>query len=153
MSRGRGRQGFGLVEVLVALALVAGPLMIAATAVRSNGHHLTLLEERVTARLLLFDLMDLLSMRDMVGLRQAAANVAWVEDFLKARLQRLPASYAPVYAARIRELTRRLSLTVVEGSGLPELVRVTLSVTLANGTVVTVHRLARFPELSKEPAS
>jgi hypothetical protein len=144
------RHGFQLVEVLVALALVAGPLLIAATAVRSNGNHLALLEERVTARLLLFDLMDLLAMRDVAGLREAT-KMEWVEEFVRARLKRLPASYSAGYDTRVRELAKRCKLTVVEGApGLRELVRVTLCVVLSNGTAVTLHRLARFPELSGE---
>lgn len=154
------RRAFHLTEVLVAIAVVAGPLLIAITLVQRNTAGARFNEERAVARLVLLDLSEMLSGEPVARLRELEADPKLLAATFTERIGRLPAQVRDEYSARVKPLLGKLRLSVESPASpeLPELARLTLHVTLAGPTKVEIRRLHRpaalayprgIPELSR----
>lgn len=141
------RRGFSLAEILVALALAAGPLLLALHLIQTNVAGARFNKERATARLLLQDLTDVLLGETVDALRalSGAGKSAELDAALDDRIAAMPADARAQYAEQARGLRGKLTLALEEelDGGAPGLARMTLTAALDRGTTVRLVRLFR----------
>lgn len=141
------RHGFQLLEILVALAVVAGPAIVAFQLVQANTRAARFDAERANAVLLMGDVLDLLASEDPAPLK-ALGGPAGAPALRALALQRITANPAsPDDGMRVQscELTRGLRAVVETDVGQnPGLTRVTVVVTLKRGDELQLRRYLRF---------
>lgn len=141
------RRGVSLMELLVAVALAAGPLLVALHLIQTNVQAARFNQERATARLVLQDMVDLLMGEPMDTLRglSGPGKQAELDDTLDARVAVLPEEARKPYADQARAFRGRLMLALEEdlGAEAPGLARMTLTAGLDRGTTVRLVRLFR----------
>ena len=147
------RRGIQLVEVLLAVTLSAGPMILVFALINDNVAGARFNVDQATARQALVDLTELLLGESMDSLRETSqpGRQDKLNDVLKSRIQRLPKAAQDQYNAQVRDLIGKFKCTLEEDSGgVKGLVKLTLSVTLAK-TTVKVSRYFR-PEARLKPA-
>lgn len=141
------RRGFQLVEVTIALALAAGPLLFALNLVNANARGARELELRATARLVLVDLVELALGESAQTLREMArpGGEALLADRLARRTAHLPPAARAAYDAETAPFAGHLRVTLDEDvDGQPGLARLAVGVELPGGATVQVRRLLRM---------
>lgn len=147
------RRGFQLVEVMLAVALAAGPILLAVHLINQNVAGARFNVEQATARQALVDLTELLLGESMESLRETAAQgrQSKLNDVLKNRIGRLPKVAQEQYQAQVRDLLGKFQCTLEEDAGgVKGLTKLSLSVALGK-TTVKVSRYFR-PEARLKPA-
>jgi hypothetical protein len=140
------RGGFQFAELLVALALAAGPALVALHLINSNTTGARFNQVHTTDRLVLFDLAELLCGSSVEGLRTIALSPdkSWLERLLEDRTSRLPLGVRGKYASQLAGIVKSLTVTLDEGvAGQPHLFRLSLSLSRRAGSGITVKRLFR----------
>jgi type II secretory pathway pseudopilin PulG len=141
------RSGGLLIEVLVALAVAGGPLLIALGVIQSSITGARYNAERATARIALMDVTELLLGASIEGLRALAKSdtSGWLDTFLEERIAHLPDAARAQYEATVSPYMGRFSYTFEEklDPGAEGLARLTLSVKIGDQSTVTVVRLFR----------
>lgn len=138
------RRGIQLVEIVVALGLLAGPLLCTLHLVVTNIGRAQLTGERAIGQLLLLDAMELLRADTPAEMRRLAGpGIAGLRARLSLRLDELPAEQRSDAAARSRPLLARLTATLDETTGVNGLARLVLRLTLLGGQEVKLMRLVR----------
>lgn len=140
----RGRWGFSLVEIVVAVALAAGPLLLAFHLVQSNTRAAQFDHDRATARMILLDLATLVQGEGLEGARQRMVGDK-LSDLLSDRITRMPDAAREPYFEQARNvlghIRGRLEQDVDPSK--PGLARLVLSTELpgrANVQVVALFR-------------
>ena len=140
------RRGFHLTEVLIALALAAGPLLVGLELIQSSTRQARHTLHLATARLLVVELLDLvlaMTGEDIDGLAGAAGGPA-LDALLAQRVTGMPAELKETYGLEMTALKGHLRCSVDHDVGdLPGLTRVTLVATLPGNVGVSVTRLFR----------
>jgi hypothetical protein len=147
MSRVR-RRAQTLVEVMIALAIAAGPMLLAVHLIHSNvkGAHFN--QERATARMALVDLIEILLGETNARLREisrpGSGSGKLLADLLVNRISKLPEKWGTQYRRQVSAFLGSLSCTLDEDvGGQVGLARFTLRARLTNGAVIEVRRLFR----------
>lgn len=147
------RRGALLMEVLVALAIVAGPLLVAVNAIHASVVGARFNAERATARLALMDVLSLLMGAPVEALRQLgkSESAPWLDTLLQDRMSHLPDGAREQYEREVAPFRGRFGCTFEEGIAprAPGLARLTVSVKVGDQGVVSLVRLFR-PE-DREP--
>lgn len=137
------RKGLSLVEVMVALTLACGPVLVSLVLIHANVDGSRFANDRATARMVLVDLAELVRARPVAELA-AVARTRSVESLLAERIAALPEPARAPYAQQLRSLEGRLSLEVEQDvDGLARLTRLTLAARLDRSGAITVTRLFR----------
>lgn len=137
------RRGFQLVEVLLALGLAAGPLLVVIGLVQANVGGSRTVIQRTTARHALVDLAALLR-HQSVGELRALASTGALHALLMRRADHLPDTVRDAFRRQLRHLSSSLRLELAENvGGLPGLVRITLCARLERGEIVRASHLFR----------
>lgn len=141
------RSGFGIVEVILALVLAGGPLLVTVQLVRSSTRAAAVAKEHATCRLLLMDFLTVLSGEPVEDLREfSRAETALLGAILDARIQRMPGAHQALYRSEVALSARHLECRLEEGVGdVAGLARLTLASQLSDGTKIEVFRLLRPP--------
>ena len=144
------RKGFQLVEILLAVAIASGPLLVAfgliqqsVTGARSNV-------DLASARQALGDLSELLLGETMDSLREIG-QAGKLNDLLKSRIDRLPLAARQQYSAQVASLNESFRCSLEEDAGeVKGLARLTLAVSTGKTSV----KLSRYfrPESRMKPA-
>lgn len=140
------RRGFNLMELLVALGLAAGPMLVAVHLVHTNVQGARFNQERATARLVLIDMMELLLGETNEQLKEISgpSSTAQLRDRLDRRIGSLPEPARKPYREQVAPLMKGLSCKIEENvEGQRGLSRFTLRVVLSNSVPVEVKRLFR----------
>lgn len=136
-----------MVELLLAVALAAGPLLVAIHLIQSNVQAARFNKERATARLVLQDLVDLLMGEPLETLQglSGAGKQADLDRTLDERMAALPDEARKQYGEQARTFRGKMVLTLEEdlGPDAPGLARLTLAAGLDRGTTVRLVRLFR----------
>lgn len=139
------RRGFQLVEVLLALAIAGGPMLVTLQLVRSAVRQAAVAKEHATTRLQLMDFLTVLAGEPVEGLRDlAAGGPSALEGILLARIARMPSKWQVSYREQVSMLKGRLTCHLTEDvEGVKGLGRLTLTGKLSDGNQVLVFRLLR----------
>jgi hypothetical protein len=144
------RHGSLLMEVVVAVALAAGPLLIAVNLIQSNVAAARFNSERATAQLVLIDLTELLLGAPLDALRQMSNPEAsgWIDTFLQERISHLPDVARDQYRREVTPFLGKFSFQLAENidAKAPGIARLTLSVRVADRAILRVVRLFRPEE-------
>lgn len=129
------RRAFSLLEVLLALAIAAVPLVIALTLIYRNATQARLTADRVVGRLILMDLMEVLLAEEVERLREIAGDPAKLQALIKARVANLPPFAQAPYEERVLPLSRQVRLTLDEkpAGAAPGLIRLSLHLEIQDG--------------------
>ena len=150
LARPRRRRGMNLTEIIMAIAIAAGPLLYSVQMISSNAKGARFNRERATARLILLDLATLLmgEPSDDLAQRLEPGSGDDLNSLLEERILRLrPVS--PVAEAGYREEAKPIgkitgSLTEDFDPSLPGLARLTLTAPLSDDkNAVILHILFR----------
>lgn len=148
------RRGFSLLEVLVAVALAAGPLLLAVHLVQTNVSGQRFNQERATARAVLLDLLDMLlgESEDLLRALSGPANAARLDRALDERIGGLPEEAQKAYREQSAPLRGHLSMLFEENvSGdAPGLARLTIFARVDERASVKLVRLFR-PAMRPRP--
>jgi hypothetical protein len=141
------RRGSLLIEVLVALAIAAGPLLIAVNVIHSSMRGARFNTERTSARLALMDVVALLLGAPVESLRQLgrADSAPWLDTLLQERISHLPDDARQQYDQEVAPFLGRFTCTFEEkiDPRAPGLARLTLSVKIGDQATVSIVRLFR----------
>lgn len=132
------RNGFSLAEVMVAVALAAGPVLLAVHLIHTNVSGARFNIEQATARQALLDLTELLLGETMETLREVSQPAAQsrLDDVFKKRLERLPERAKKQYASQMKDFLGKFKCALEENAGgVQGLARVTLTVQMTRSTV------------------
>ena len=163
------RRGASLLEALVAMAIVGGPLLAVIGLMTSNtrGTHQT--QDHLAAEMYLQDMLELLAVtcsdpHTLVQSESGAGEASTVLEELMAGRATLPVSFAPDLQRRLAALAGAVQVKVDTDCGSPKgvrypdrgyspgLHRIELSVKLSNGAIVRAFRfLAQPPDPHKPP--
>ena len=141
------RRGFTLLEVILALVIAGGPLLVTMQLVRSSTRQAAVAKEHATTRLLLMDFLTVLAGEQVEDLREfAKPGSALLKAILDARINRMPVTHQALYKSEVALATGHLECRLEEQAGdVPGLARLTLSSQLSDGTRIDVFRLLRPP--------
>jgi type II secretory pathway component PulJ len=148
------RRGFQLAEIMVAVALAAGPVLLAVHLIHTNVSGARFNVDQATARQALVDLTELLLGETMESLRDVAqpGRADRLNDVLKARIGRLPDAAKVQYEAQLKGILNKFKCELEEDvGGVKGLTRLTLSCQLSR-SVIKVARYFR-PEARLRPAT
>ena len=135
------RQGFHLVEVLMALVLAAGPLLVSFQLIRSNCRGAHQVIDHATARHLLIDLSELLMSQSLDDIRLASASPRGLDGFVRKRLEAMPEELRHPYLEQLKPFGGGLTCEIAEDAGgIQGLLRLRLSLLLSGGTAVSISR-------------
>ena len=138
------RRGFHLTEVLIALVLAAGPLLVMFQLVQSNSRASRHLLDHATARHLLIELSDLLMAQPREELKATAAGTGALNRFVEMRLSAMPVELREPYLEQLKPFGGALACELTEDvSGMPGLARLKLSMRVPSGAAVSVLRYFR----------
>ena len=146
--------GFSLAEVMVAVALAAGPVLLAVHLIHTNVKGARFNVDQATARQALVDLTELLIGETMETLREVTdpAAKSRLDEVFRERLKRLPDRARVQYQSQMKDFLGKFQCSLDENvGGVTGLARLTLSVKLTR-TTVKVQRYFR-PEARLLPAS
>lgn len=132
------RRGFSLAEVLVAVALAAGPVLLAVHLIHTNVSGARFNVEQATARQALFDLTELLLGETVETLREVSQPTAQsrLDEVFKKRLERLPDRAKKQYASQMKDFLGKFKCALDENvGGVQGLARLTLTVQMSRSTV------------------
>lgn len=141
------RRGFTILEVLLALVLAGGPLLVTMQLVRSATRQAAIAKELTTTRLLLMDHLTVLAGEPIEDLREfSQPGTALLKELLRARIARMPVTHQPLYTREVEFTSGHMACRLDEKvGGVAGLARLTLSSTLSDGSQVEVFRLLRPP--------
>jgi hypothetical protein len=148
------RGGFQLMEILVALAIAAGPLLFSAHLVQSSAATVHALKELTTAQFVLIDLLNVFAGDSIEDLRELASpgQADRLSQLVENRIARMPEFLRNRYRDEIRTLAGTFDCRLEEEvGGQKGLVRLTVSLMRAEGVPVTVFRLLRPAGASSLP--
>jgi prepilin-type N-terminal cleavage/methylation domain-containing protein len=139
------RRGFTLVEVILAVALTAGPIVVVVSCVQSNIARAHKAQDLALSRLALGNLMDILSSVSLEDLKDMCT------DSGKAQLEKLLAESLPGWGPGNRKpesvkSTKKDSLVATLTDSIPDhkgLVKVALSIQTPGGAEVSLQRFMR----------
>lgn len=141
----RNRRGFTMIEVVVALAVLAVPALVIMSYVQSNvaGAHFN--QERLGANLILVDLAGLLTGERVEKLREVAAGDTQALDLMiEGRIAGLPEAHRDRYRAQVQPLFGKMRFVFEEDSGgIAGLSRLELKATLSHDAKVSLSWLLR----------
>ena len=138
------RRGFQIVELVIALVVVAGALLVIMTLADTNLRNARRMQDRAAARLMLLDLSDLLFGETAERLREMSGASSLLLKVLEDRIGRLPDTVRQQYRTQIAPLMPGLSCELVENEGgAAGIARLTVSVDLPGAHRVEVNRLFR----------
>lgn len=148
------RRGFQLTEVMFAVALAAGPMLLAINLIHQNVSGARFNIDQATARQALVDLTELLLGESMESLKEIASQgkQSRLNDVLKTRIERLPKLAQDQYNAQVRDLMGKFQANIEEDvGGVKGLAKLTLSVQLSKTTV----KVARYfrPDARLKPVA
>ena len=139
------RSGFQIVEVLLAIMLVAGPLLICVNLLQSNISASKFNTTQIWAEMVLADLLELLCTRPVADIKTVANDTtgAALTGLLKTRLERVPEPAGSELKKKMGELTK-LGCALVEGLGESgDLVQITLTARTPTGGLVRAIRVLK----------
>ena len=148
------RRGFQLTEILMAIAMAAGPMLAAIVLINQNVTGARFNVDQATARQALVDLTELLLGETMDSLRDTAkpGKNPKLNDLLKNRIGRLPEAAQKQYNQQVAGLADKFECSLSEDvGGVKGLAKLTLSVVVGKSTV-KVSRYFR-PEARLKPAT
>lgn len=143
MTRIRSRRrGVTLTEIMIAMAVAAGPMILALSLIRSNNAGARFNKERATARLVLVDLAELLMGETEQGLRDRLADGARLEELLQTRIAHMPEPARGPYEEAIKPIRKSLSGNL-EDSTTPGLVKMNIRATTTDEKTIVLTVLFR----------
>lgn len=136
----RTRAGFQLMEVLVAIAIAAGPLLLAFHLVQQNAAGARFNHGRAVERLILADLAEILVAQPLASLRTIADHPEMVTTGFTRRLEAMPASVREGYSAEVTPYLGRIAARFEEelDPAAADLCRLTLELRVDERTGLTV---------------
>jgi hypothetical protein len=140
------RSGFQLAELMVAIILATGPMLVALNLIHSNSRGAHYNQEQATARFILVDLSELLAGRTSNELKEldGLAGRSRLNQMVQNRIDQMPEAVREQYADAVAPLIGRFHMNMEENAGgVPGLVQVTLAVNLGKDVTVTVPRFFR----------
>jgi len=140
------RRGFQLMELVIALALAAGPVAMAIHMVHSNVKGARFNAERASARLALVDLMELLMGEPISKIKSLSesGSKSQLADLVKERIRDLPEAIRKQYEIQISSFANTMRCTLVdEVDGQKGLSLLILQANFSNQNTVSVKRLFR----------
>lgn len=139
------RRGFQLTELLVAIAIAAGPMLLAIHLVQSNAAGARFNHERAMARLILVDLSEILIGEPVEKLRTLDQAPGDVAQGFSERIAKLPDSVREKYRAEVTPYLPRIKCRVEENldGEAPDLARLVVKMSLTGGVNVEIKRLFR----------
>jgi hypothetical protein len=135
------RNGFQLTEVVVALSLAAGPLLVGFQLIRSNTMEARFNRDRAVARLLLSDISEMLCGETIEQLRDVNRPGA-LDAVLERRIERIHPAVRKAYADQVNAYFGQIHAKF-QDSTQPGLVELELTTTVEGGAVVRVFHLFR----------
>lgn len=140
----RNCRATSLVEIMIAVALAAGPMLVAIELVRSNSQAARFNHDRATARMLLLDLVTLLEGESLAGLKQYMTGDR-LSDLLSKRIVLMPESAREPYFEQAHNILGRIRGRLDEDVDpqRPGLARLSLTAGLSSGVTVQVISLFR----------
>lgn len=112
------RNGFTMIEIMVALVLLGVPILVLVGWTQSNRRNVKFLEQRLSARLVLIDLAGLLSGEPEDRLaRIGESPESELDSLLEGRVAGLPEELRERYRAQIQDLRGRLGLRLEKDHG------------------------------------
>ena len=133
-----------MVELVIALAVVAGALLAMMTLADSNLRNTHRMQDRTSARLVLLDLSDLLFGETTERLREISGSGPLLSKVLEDRISRLPETVRQQYRMQVAPLMAGLKCELSEDAGgLSGFSRLTVAVELPGAQRVEVSRLFR----------
>jgi hypothetical protein len=147
------RIGFSLAEVMVAVALAAGPVLLAVHLIHTNVTAARFNVDQATARQALVDLTELLLGEPIESLREVSKPEAQrqLDELFTKRLARLPEKAKKQYASQMKDFLGKFKCSLDENAGnVQGLVKLSLSVQMSKSTV----KVARYfrPDARLMPA-
>lgn len=156
MIRRLRRTGVSLLEIMLAVAIAAVPLMISLNLLYRNATQARLAGDRVVGRMVLMDLIEVLLGEDVDQLREIASDSSKLEAILQERVSNLPEFAQRPYRERVLPICKQVKLELEEdlGPSLTGLVRMTVSLQIQGGLKadLTVSQLFR-PAMRTLPIS
>lgn len=139
------RRGFQLIEVLVAVAIATGPMLLAVHLVQSNAAGARFNHDRAMARLILVDLSEILIGEPVEKLRTLTRAPGDAAQGFSERIAQLPDSVREKYRAEVAPYLPRLQCRLEENldGEAPGLARLIVTMPLSGGAVVQIKRLFR----------
>ena len=141
------RQGFQLVEVLVALAIAAGPMFLAVHMIQQNSAGARFNHDRAMERLILLDLAEILSGEPVAKLATLPDHPEELAAGFTKRLALMPESVREGYRQEVAPYLGRIQarFTAEVDPAVPGLSLLTLELPVEDkpGVTVTVTRLFR----------
>jgi len=125
---------------MVAVVIAAGPLLIAVSLVNQNASGAHISEDRIMARFVLTDLLNVLLGADLARLRQIRDDDRELARMIESRIETLPVFVKKAYQDRVLPYARgaRLSLDEDLGVDVLGLARLSLSIQLQTGPSGTI---------------
>jgi prepilin-type N-terminal cleavage/methylation domain-containing protein len=138
------RRGFTLIEVVLAVALTAGPIVLVVSCVQNNISRAHKAQDLALSRLALGNLMDILSSTSLEDLREMCSESG------KAQLETLLAEalpgWGPDKSPASARSTKKDSLVATLTDSIPDhkgLVKVALAIQTPGGAEVSLQRFMR----------
>jgi hypothetical protein len=112
------RRGFQLAEVLVAVALAAGPIATAVHLVHTGHREIRSDTDQAQARILLDDLIHVLEDAPLSDLRDLAKGpIERLQAIGASRLERLSPELVALYRPQLEPLLEKLAMELAEDAG------------------------------------
>jgi hypothetical protein len=135
------RRGFQLAEVMVGMAVVAGPLFMGSQLIHTSGRGAQQVQEHFAARVLLGDLLELLQAEPIERLQTLDSNR--LEALIDRHLEGLPAPIGRRLKQEIQPFRGHIAAVTTRIPGAVPLVRVSLQVAWSRTATVRVSRTWR----------
>lgn len=150
------RSAVSLLEIMLAVAIAAIPMMIALNLLHRNATMARLAGDRMVGRMILMDLVELLLGEDVDQLREIASNPSRLEAILDERVSNLPEFARKPYRERVLPVCKLVKIELEEdlGPSLAGLMRLTVSLQIQGGVKadIEVRQLFR-PAMRSLPMS
>jgi hypothetical protein len=135
------RRGYQLTEVVVALAVAAGPLLVGFQLIHSNTTEARFNRDRAVARLLLSDISEILCGETIEQLRDVNRPGA-LDAVLERRIERIHPAVRKAYAEQVNPYFGQIHAKF-QDSTQPGLVELELTTKVGSGADVRVTHLFR----------
>jgi hypothetical protein len=130
----RPRAGFQLTEVLVAVAIAAGPMLVAIHLVQKNAAGARFNHDRASARLVLLDVTEIMMGEPLDRLKAIAAQPGELARTFELRVANLPATVRDRFRNEVRPYLGQIKMTIDENLSpeTPDLTRLTVVLPLGD---------------------
>ena len=136
------RRGFHLTEVLIALAVATGPMLVAIHLIQSNARGARFNRDRAVSRMVLLDLASLLKGERPQNMRALLepGQQSRLNDLLEKRMALMPTEARKIYREQARPVLGRIrgSLVDLGDAAAPGLSKLTLTADLSDRQKVDV---------------